>query len=162
MGNKKAKKFSLLISHFSLLTSHKGFTLLELLIVLFLATLITGLSAVFFANTLPSTKLSAAARDLSATIRHARALAQINGKSQVVVIDLDSRNYGLEGRGAKGIPPDVNIRVIDPFSGDIDKGQYNIVAYNTGAVNGCTVVLWNNKKTVSIQTDPVVGAVVIK
>jgi prepilin-type N-terminal cleavage/methylation domain-containing protein len=139
-----------------------GFTLLELLIVLFLSTLVMGLSAVFFANTLPSTRLNAAARDISATVRYARALAQIKGESQVVVIDLDSRNYGIRGRGAKSIPPDVNIRVTDPFSGDMDKGLYNIMAYNTGAVNGCTIVLWNDKKTVNIQTDPVVGAVVIK
>jgi hypothetical protein len=89
-------------------------------------------------------------------------MAQINGKAQVVTIDLDSGHYGVEGRGTKGIPQDVNIKVTDPFSGDIYKGQYNIVAYNTGAVSGCTVVLWNRKRTVSIQSDPVVGAVVIK
>lgn len=140
----------------------RGFTLLELLIVIFLATLILSLSAVFFANTLPSTKLNAAARDLTATVRHARALAQINGENQAVTIDMDSRQFGMEGRGTKGIPADVSIKVTDPFYGDVYKGQYTIVAYSSGAVSGCTIVLWNKKRTVSIQTDPVVGAVVIK
>lgn len=140
----------------------RGFTLLELLIVIFLATLILSLSAAFFANTLPSAKLNAAARDLSATVRHARALAQINGESQAVTIDLDARKFGMEGRVTKGIPADVNIKITDPFYGEVFKGQYTIVAYNTGAVSGCTIDLWNKKRTVRIQTDPVVGAVMIK
>jgi general secretion pathway protein H len=161
MGNETKGKNSSRITNY-VLRNRTGFTLLELLIVLFLVTLVLGLSGVFFANTLSSAKLNAAARDVSATVRHARALARINGESQVVSIDLDSRHYGIEGRTIKDIPPDVGIKVMDPFSGDIYQGQYNIVAYNTGAVNGCTVVLWNKKRTVSIQTDPVVGAVVIK
>ncbi len=139
-----------------------GFTLFELLIVLFLSTLILSLSAVFLANTLPSTRLNATARDISATVRHARALAQIDGESKAVTIDLDSRRFGEEGRGTREIPAGVNIKVADPFYGDVFTGQYTIVAYNTGAVSGCTVVLWNKKKTLSIQTDPVVGAVVVR
>ncbi len=139
-----------------------GFTLLELIIVLFLSTLILSLSAVFLANTLPSARLDAAARDISATIRHARAVAQIDGESKAVTIDLDSRRFGVEGGGTKEIPSGVYIKVADPFYGDVVNGQYTVVAYNTGAVSSCTVVLWNKKRTLSIQTDPVVGAVVIK
>ena len=139
-----------------------GFTLLEVLIVIVLATFIAGLSAVFFANMLPSVRLAATARDISATIRYARALAQINGETQTVTIDLDSRNYGLEGRGTKTIPAEVYVMVTDPFAGDVSQGQYTIMAYTSGAMSGCTVVLWNRKKTLRIQTDPVVGVVVIK
>ncbi len=139
-----------------------GFTLLELLIVIFISTVLLSISAVFLANYVPSTRLYATARDLSATIRHAKALAQINGQSQAVKINLDSRQYGMEGRRIKEIPSDVYIKISDPFYGDVEQGQYTIVAYDSGAVSGCTVVLWNRKKTLSIQTDPVVGAVVVK
>ena len=140
----------------------RGFTLLELLIVIFISTLLLGISAILLANYLPSARLRTTARDLSATVRHAKALAQINGQSQAVKIDLDSRHYGMEGRRTKEIPRDVYIKISDPFYGDVEKGQYTIVAYDSGAVSGCTVVLWNRKKTMSIQTDPVVGAVVVK
>jgi len=147
----------------SLLDSRKaGFTLLELLVVLVLASFIAGLSAVFLANMLPSAKLAATARDISATIRIARALAQINGVAQAVTIDLDSKNYSLPGHGTKNIPSQVNVKVADPFAGDVFQGQYTIVAYSSGAVSDCTIVLWYRKKALSIQTDPVVGAVVIK
>jgi len=151
-----------LVSHFSIFNSRKGFTLLELLIVLFLFTLMITLSSVFFVNTLPSSRLNATAREISGTIRHARALAQIHSQRQTVTIDLDAKQYGVDGRGLRSIPSDVNIRVADTFSGDVYAGKYHIVANTTGTVNGGAIVLWNKKRTVTIHPDPIVGAVVIK
>ncbi len=140
----------------------EGFTLLELLIVLTLAVLMVGLSAVIFTNTLSSSRLNATAREISASIRQARTLAQIHGARQTVTIDLDAKQYGVEGRTMTRVPADVNIKVTDTFSGDLYSGKYYIVATTTGAVNGGTIVLWNKKKTVTIQLDPIVGAVVIR
>jgi type II secretory pathway pseudopilin PulG len=161
MGTNRGIKSSPRISHRTL-RNGEGFTLLELLIVLFLAVLMIMLSAALFANTLSSSRLNATARDLSATIRHARSLAQIHGERQTVTINLDARQYGIEGRVSKNIPPDVGIKVTDPFSGDVFTGQYHITANPAGAVNGGAIVLWNKKKALTIQPDPVVGAVVIK
>jgi len=139
-----------------------GFVFLELIIVLFLISLILGLSTVFFSNILPSNRFNATIREISATIRHARALSQIYGETKIVTIDLDLKRYGMEGRGAKEIPTDINIKVIDPLSGEIHNGKYQFVLYPTGGIEGGTIVIWNSKRTVSIQPDPVVGAVVIK
>lgn len=149
--------FNLLI-----LNSRKGFTLLELMIVLFLVTLILSIASVFFVNTLPSTRLNAAVREMSATIRYAKTLAQINGEQKAIIIDLDSKSYGIEGRDFKSISRDLNIKVIDPFSGEINTGKYQITFYAGGGIGVGTIVLWNNKRAVSIQLDPVIGAVVIK
>lgn len=139
-----------------------GFTLLELLIVLVLVTLMLSLSAVFFGSTLSSGRLSAAARDVSATIRHAKSLAQMNGERQTVSIDLDSGQYGIEGGGVKGLPKDVQVMINDPIAGEIRNGEYRITFQPYAGVEGGTVVLWNSKKSVSIQLDPVVGTVTIK
>jgi prepilin-type N-terminal cleavage/methylation domain-containing protein len=139
-----------------------GFTLLELIIVLFLIALILGLSTIFFANILPSSKFNATIRDITATIRHARSLSEIHGERQTITIDLDSKKYGIEGRGAKDIPPDIYIKVIDPLLGEIYNGKYQLVLNPVGGVESGTIVLWNEKRTVSIQMDPVVGSVVIK
>ena len=142
--------------------TNNGFILLELIIVLFLVTLILGLSTIFFANILPSNKFNATVRNISTTIRHARSLAQIYGEKQTITIDLDSKKYELQGRGVKEIPSDIYIKVIDPMSGEIHEGKYQIVLYPTGGIEGGTIVLWNSKKTVSIQMDPVIGSLVIK
>ena len=142
--------------------NRSGFTLLELIIVIFLITLMIGLSAVFFANTLPSGRFSATTRELAATIRQARHLAQLNGEKQVITIDMDSRSYGIESRGEKKLPAGIDITVIDPQAGDITRGKYHMTFYPAGSTVGGTIVLRNNTRVANINIDPVAGAVIIK
>jgi general secretion pathway protein H len=139
-----------------------GFTLLELIIVLFLITLILGLSAVMFANFLPSSRFDSTVRNISATIKYARSLAHINGEFQTVLIDLDAKTFGIEGRGSKDIPSDVNIKIIDPFAGEVEEGEYRFILYPGGGVEGGTVELWNAKKSARIELEPIAGTLIIK
>ncbi|MBA4373795.1 MAG: hypothetical protein C0402_13160 [Thermodesulfovibrio sp.] len=139
-----------------------GFTLLELIIVMFLISLIFGISAVFFVNSLPAGKFNAAVRDISSSVRHARALAQINGAAQSVTIDLETGKYGITGRELKPLPPNVRLKVLDPFSQEVTEGQYAFHFSPSGSSDGGTIVLWNDKRMVSIVIDPVVGAAVVR
>lgn len=162
MKNTRSVNSNIYLFECSSLNSRKGFTLLELLIVLFLATLILSLAAVFFANTLSSGRLNASARELSASIRHAKSLAQLKSERQTLTIDLDSKHYGIGGHGVNSIPRDIEVLVMDPFSGEIRNGKYNITFQPYGGVEGGTVILRSRKRTVSIQVDPVVGSIMIK
>jgi len=147
---------------FSVIAKNSGFTLLELIIVIFLITLILGMSTLFFANLLPSNRFNATVRNISSAMKHTRSLAQIYGKPHTFTIDLDEKNYIVEGRGEKKIPDDTNIKVIDPISGELYTGRYQFVMHASGNIEGGTIVVWNTKRTVTIQLDPIVGAVVIK
>ncbi len=140
----------------------KGFTLLELIIVMFLISLIAAVATVFFVNTLPAGKFNATAREVAVTIKHARALAQITGERQIVTIDLDAKRYGIEGRGERVIPPDTEIKVSDPFLGEVTNGKYHLVFYAGGRAEGGTVFLRNKNKSATIYMDPIVGSVLIK
>ena len=139
-----------------------GFTLLELTVVLFLIALILGLSSLFFAGSLPSARLSAVSRELSATIRQARSFAQSEGTAQTVLLNFDALSYGIEGRHPRSLPRGVGIRVVDPLHGPIQSGTYRILFDATGGIEGATIEVWNNKKLVRIETDPIVGTVTIK
>jgi hypothetical protein len=133
--------------------------LLELIIVLFLMSVILGLSAVFFANSLPGYRLNATVRSISTTIKQARAFAKMLNEQQVVTIDIENKQYILEGHAPKDIPPGIALKVVDPVEGELTDGQYHITVHTTGGVEGGTIVLWNERKTVSIQIDPIVGTV---
>src|SRR3989339_1638264 len=113
-----------------------GFTLLEVIIVLTLITLILGLSTVFFAGFLPTAKLDATGREISALIRHARSLARMNMQTQTVTIDLDNGTYGVEGRVVKKIPSHILVSIIDPFSGEIRHGKYPFVFLPADGMEG--------------------------
>lgn len=161
MGYKTSSKYALRIMC-RLFRNMDGFTLLELMVVFVLVTLILGLSAFFYSGTMPSGRLNAAAREITATIRHARSLSQIKAEKQVMTIDLDSRRYGIEGLGYKNIPSDTDIMVVDPLWGDVRNGIYRFVFRASGGVQGGTIVLWNKNREVKIYLDPVVGAAAVR
>ena len=140
----------------------KGFTLLEIIIVLVLISLILGLSSVFFAGFLPSAKLNATGREISAVIRHARSLARTTMDRQAVLLDLDNRSYSIEGQAARNIPPEVLVKVVDPASGEIMRGKYRIVFYPSGEMEGGTIILSGRKKVIKIDMDPITGVVWLK
>jgi hypothetical protein len=94
--------------------------------------------------------------------KQARITAQNKGEKQTVIIDLDSKTYGIEGKEVKAIPSEIKARVIDPLSGEVNQGKYSFNFYDTGGIEGGTILLTYNKKTMSIETDPVVGSIVIK
>jgi prepilin-type N-terminal cleavage/methylation domain-containing protein len=129
-----------------------GFTLLEIIIVITLIVLIFGLTTLFFGNALPGARLNSTARELSAMMRYAKMLAQNNGEPQTVLINLDTGRYGIEGVQTRNIPEGINIRVTDPV----------VLFHESGIVEGGTIALWNTKRTINIELDPIVGSVVLK
>ena len=139
-----------------------GFTLLELVIVMLLAGLILGLATVQFATSLPSARLSATGRDISATIRQMRFLAQNREEDMILTLDLDARQYGMEGFRMKPIPVNIGIKVLDPAYGEVHNGKYPIYFHSTGGVEGGMVVLSYRKKAIYIEMDPVMGSVKIR
>jgi type II secretory pathway pseudopilin PulG len=140
----------------------KGFVLLELMVVLFLITLVLGISTVFFANSLPSGKFHATVREMSSALRQARSLAQIHHERQLVTIDLDAKTYGLENRGSRMIPSGISVKIIDPVRGELLDGTYQFIMHPSGGIEGGTVILWDARRKASIQVDPVVGTMVIQ
>jgi prepilin-type N-terminal cleavage/methylation domain-containing protein len=141
----------------------EGFTLLELILVMMLVAVVLGFTSFIALGTLlPSARFSTTARDVSATIREARSLARVSGDRQVVNIDLDTGMYGIDGRKTRAIPRDTGILIRDPFEGEVRRGKQRIAFNPSGNAENRTIVLWRGRKTVSIQTDPVVGAVLIK
>ena len=140
----------------------KGFTLLEIIIVMTLIVLILGLTTLFFGNTLPGARLNSAARELSAMMRYAKMLAQNNGEPQTVLINLDTGRYSIEGVQTRNLPEGINIRVTDPVAGEVSRGNYAVLFHESGIVEGGTITLWNAKRTLNIELDPIVGSVVLK
>jgi prepilin-type N-terminal cleavage/methylation domain-containing protein len=136
----------------------KGFTLLELIIVTVLAVLVLGLTTLFFGNALPSARFDATGRDMIATMRQMKALARNSGEDQVLTIDLDGRRYGIEGGKMKVFPAGIAVKVDDSLSGNVWSGTYPIVFHAMGGVEGGAVILSYKKKTLRVQTDPILGA----
>ena len=134
-----------------------GFTLLELMIVLFLAMFMVGMGIIAMMSRLPAARLDATVREMSAMIRQARTLARIHMVKQTLVVDLDARQYGIEGKSSRKVPEEVHLKIDDSLTGDVDKGIYRLVFSPFGGIDGGTILLKADQRTVSIKPDPVMG-----
>jgi type II secretory pathway pseudopilin PulG len=139
-----------------------GFTLLELLMVLFLSILILSLVGLYFSNFLASAKFQTLVRDLSTTLKQARSLSKIHEGRQVVTFNLDAREYGLEGRPFKKIPPQCEVKIIDPVAGEISGGTYQLIFESDWGGESPTFILSNKKRIVTVQLDPLVGSLITR
>ena len=134
-----------------------GFTLLELTVVLVLIALILSISAFFVAGRLWESRFDSFVRDMTMTLRQAREMARERGEPAAVVIDLDSRIYGLADRKQRQVPDGIDIEVVDPFSHEITRGKYQILYHPDGVPDEGTIIIWTAKKKTQIRTDPVTG-----
>lgn len=141
---------------------HRGFTLIEILIVLILMSLIAGISAVFFAGTLPKAKLRASAREIVSTIKYARTLATSTHERQVVTFDLDAGKYGIKSRAGKTIPDEMTLVIYgsDMNSDPVRKGHYGLYYDSTGTNNWDRINLIQGNRIIRIEADPILTAVI--
>lgn len=141
-----------------------GFTLLELIIVLCLASLSVGLVAVNFVGALSTTQIKSEVRKISSTMRYAKAYAQYEGKEQIVILNLDERKYWIEGQNkVVDLPEGMQMKVIVL---DYEKygGQWKIT-FLTGSgimTDVDAVILSNEKKQFRINIDPILGSVIVR
>jgi general secretion pathway protein H len=142
--------------------SESGFTLLEVILVLLLSLLILGLVMVSFFRLLSSAKLQATVREFSTTLRQARDLARIHGEEQEWTINMDSREYGIEGRRVRKIPSNLELKIVDSINGEIRSGQYRLVFEPNGGMEGATFQLSDKKKSFAVELDPLLGALITR
>jgi general secretion pathway protein H len=142
--------------------NESGFTLLEVIMVLMLSLLILGLVMVSFTGLLSSAKLQSTVREFSATLRQARDLAKIHGEQQGWIVDLDAKEYGIEGQKVKKIPFNLELKIVDSINGEIQSGQYRLVFEPNWRMEGATFQLSDKKRVFRVELDPLLGAVVTR
>ena len=140
----------------------KGFTLLELIIVLFLITVIVGIAAAFSFSRVSSAQFDGTAREMAVLLKEARLRACMTGEKQILEIRMSERRYGIAGQRTREIPPGIQIRVDDPIRGEIEQEHCAFVFYPSGHVEGDGIFLLSGSRKISIVNDPVVGCLIMK
>ena len=145
------------------MNNRKGFTLIEIILVIFLMTLIVGMSAAVFTRSIPSQQAFSTAREIMATFRQARSEAISRGSWQSVVIDMENRNFGIEGKTAKRkIPDSVSVKIADSVNGTLIGGAYRFVFSPSGVAEGGKILITAGRQKIVLDIDPVVGMVFVE
>ena len=83
----------------------RGFTLVELLVVLAIAGLMLALAPPLISSVMPGVELKAAARRTAGALRLAREIAIADGRDAAWVLDIDSNRYRIDGDHRGGSLP---------------------------------------------------------
>lgn len=141
--------------------TRRGFTLVEILVVLAMVSLMVGISTVYFAQALPKTKHKTAAREIAATIKYAKHLAGMTNERQTVMFDLGAGSCGIKGRAGMTIPDETKVLIYTPNinAQPVQKGQYSLHYNSFGMSNWDRIELIRGDKVIRIKADPLLTAV---
>jgi len=132
----------------------RGFTLVEMLVVLVVIGLIVSLAPMAFDRLLPGRRLEAAARELADTLRTARSLAIRDDRSRFVVIDVGARTARIDGtRSGQQLPDAVSVNLVVAGTERPGPETGRIRFYPDGTSTGGEVGLNMDHRSVKVVVD---------
>lgn len=138
----------------------KGFTLIELIVVMVVLSIVMALSLPNFRGMTQKSELKTASREIVSTVRLARSLAVFTGKLVVLKIDVDGRKYRLvvekdekekeddrvnTYERVRELPRDVKFSNIEADEGDLENNIVYVFFYQDGSASQTLITLENKK-----------------
>lgn len=142
--------------------SIRGFTLLELLIVLLISVLGFAVVGSNISSGNQSTRLQAAARDIASALRYAHGQALMSRQPVSVTVNLDDNSYSIDSRG-KTYRLDSQIAIsVTVAEDEFTEGQAaGIRFFGDGSSTGGRITLEWGKQLRRIDVNWITGAVEI-
>lgn len=139
----------------------RGFTLLELLVVIFLAALTIGIAATRFSGAASSSELKAESRKLIALLRHTRAKAVSQSQSMGLIALAEGTGYQITPNGDEvELPEGIHLSV-QLGAGEIVVNEPGIYFYPDGSSNGGSVALTSPVGEFSVDVNWLTGEVAV-
>ena len=119
----------------------RGFTLVELLVVMAIAAVVMTAVPTLFSAAFPGLEMKSAARRTAATLRLARESAIRRGEETTVLVDLEQHRLTLAGYRALSLPERLSLRLDAASSELIDEQRGTIRFFPDGSSTGGRLVL---------------------
>lgn len=141
----------------------RGYSLLEMLVVLTIIALIAALTPAAYRNIRPGVELRSTSGEVAALLRKARSNAILTGRDTVVVFDLD-QNVAAFGNEETSLTWSGAIKVtaIIAESERVDGNRGNIRFFGNGGSTGGKLHLQTSKMAYDVSVDWLLGTVEVK
>ncbi len=140
----------------------RGFTLLELLVVLTLAAVLLATIPPLLSKGLSNAELRGAARQLAASLRFARSQAITKGEEAVLVLDVEQRRYRVQGmRREFHLPRELSVKIVTAESEVSGSDTGTIRFFPNGSSTGGRVTVANEKRKVDVDVDWLTGRIAL-
>ncbi|MCH8035913.1 MAG: GspH/FimT family pseudopilin [Proteobacteria bacterium] len=136
----------------------RGFTLIEIMVVMAILALMLVLISPNFSTALPGVSLKAAARTLAGSLRHARSRAIALNEEVALAIDVETRRYAIVGGKTSGkLPGKGEIRLFTAQSELIDATSGTIRFFPDGGSTGGGVTFIDGERRYRVLVDWLTG-----
>jgi general secretion pathway protein H len=120
----------------------RGFTLLELTVVLFVVVLGFAVIGLNLSSGNDSTELKAAARDIASALRYARGQALTTHQEATVAVNLNDNSYTVSGRDKLyQMPKTIDVTVVTAQTELTKEGMASIRFFADGSSTGGRITL---------------------
>jgi len=138
----------------------KGFTLLELVVVLFVVVLGFSVIGLNLSSGNDSTEIKAAARDIVSALRYARGQALMTHEEATVALDLSDNSYTVSGRDKLyHIPEAIDVTVVTAQTELTGEGTASIRFFADGSSTGGRVTLERGNASWKIDINWLTGQI---
>ena len=124
----------------------RGFTLVEIMVVMVMIALILGLVATSMSRSISSAEARAASRNLVASLRYTRARAIIDKQEKVFQVNTEDRSYQAPGRKLVKLPEGVDVTITTARSEVTSESVYGIRFFPDGGSTGGHIELTVNDR----------------
>jgi general secretion pathway protein H len=142
--------------------STRGFTLLEMMVVLVIAGLMLALVPPLFSSAVSGTKLKGSARDLAIALRETRSQAIMRNTEQRVLLDLQTSRYRVGNGKPLALPKGMAMAVETVTgAGDSSRIQHVVRFFPDGSSSGELITLSGSNLAYHLQLDWLTGNITI-
>jgi general secretion pathway protein H len=140
--------------------NNKGFTLLELMVVLFIMVLGFSIIGINLSSGNNATEHQRAARDIVSALRYARGMALMTHKENTVTFNLNENSYTVAGRAkVYAIPETIKVTIVTAKSQMTSKNQGSIRFFGDGSSTGGRVSLKRSESVWQIDINWLTGQI---
>ena len=130
---------------------NRGFTLVEVMVVMVIVALIMGMVATSMSHSVSSAEARASARELVASLRYTRARAILDKSEQVFEVNTEDRSYQAPGRKLVELPEGVDVTITTARSEITEEDVAGIRFFPDGGSTGGHIELIVNDREYRIN-----------
>ena len=145
------------------MTATRGFTLLELLVVLVLVALVLALVPPMLSKGVPEVELRAAVRSLAAGMSEARSRAIARNTEVAFTVDVEARTFAIgDGGAARAVARELSLSLVTAQSDQLAETRGSIRFFPDGSSTGGRITLSRGESSYDVSVDWLTGRVSLR
>lgn len=137
----------------------RGFSLIEVLVVVALFAVATGVLSLTLGGGLKGRQLRAAAQEVASQLNYVRAQALVSGQTQVFTLDTETRRWQAAGKKQGELPKAISVEVITARQEMLTPTAASIRFFPDGSATGGGVTMISGTAQWRVSVDWLTGRV---